>query len=190
MRKLILTGAALAAFFSAQAPAATFVVDAGLNSSSGGTGVSTLSVVAGQALSVTVDANDLWNAGALPRWSNADGLTQDRFATGTDESGEAAGTRIGADFGLHCQNSLCAPFGSLVGELGGVFQLLGTNFSGAAWASGTLNLYYWDSNASDNTQFVTANVLAVPEPATWALMVGGFALAGAAVRRRTQVVTA
>ena len=74
---------------------------------------------------------------------------------------------------------------------------LGTSFSGAAWGTGTLNLYYWDSNFGDNTGSITANVVkggvkggAVPEPATWALMIGGFGLAGAALRRRRATATA
>ena len=41
-------------------------------------------------------------------------------------------------------------------------------------------------------QFTGTAINAVPEPATWAMMIGGFALAGAAARRRTArtVVTA
>jgi hypothetical protein len=188
MRKLVL--AALAMTTASAASAATFIVDAQGNASSGGAGAASLTFTAGQAFTVTVAADDLWSAGALPRWSNADGLTGPRFATGSDESGEAAGTQIGADFGQHCQNGLCAAFGSLVGEIGGEYRVLGTNFSGPAWASGTLNLYYWDSNSSDNAQFVTANVALVPEPAAWALMIGGMGLAGMAIRRRGSAAVA
>jgi len=36
--------------------------------------------------------------------------------------------------------------------------------------------------------YVTAGTGAVPEPATWAMMIGGFALAGAAMRRRSAAV--
>ncbi len=38
---------------------------------------------------------------------------------------------------------------------------------------------------------VSVNALpgAVPEPATWAMMIGGFALAGAAMRRRKTAVS-
>lgn len=176
-----------AAGAATQAGAASFIVRAMENSSSGGTGVTSLALTSGQAFKVSVDPNDLWNAGALPRWSNADGLTGPRTATGSDDSGEAAGTPIGADFGIWSQNGLDAPYGTLVGEIGGVYKVLGTSFNGTAWGSGTLNLYYWDSNAGDNTQFITVAVTAVPEPANWALMVGGVGMLGWAARRRRSV---
>jgi hypothetical protein len=41
----------------------------------------------GQIFDVDVNANDLWNAGPLPRWSNGDGLLVKLYATGADESG-------------------------------------------------------------------------------------------------------
>ncbi len=174
------------------AEAAVYVVGAQANSSSGGVGASTISLTGGQNFTVNVAPSDLWSAGALPRWSNADGLTGNLFATGTDNSGEAAGTLIGQDFGTWTQNGLTAAFGTLVGEIGGVFKVLGTNYTGAAWGAGTLNLYYWDSNSADNAgaidAFVTASS-AVPEPATWALMIGGFGLAGQALRSRKRILS-
>jgi len=58
------------------------------------------------------------------------------------------------------------------------------------WASGnpfTGNLYYAESGI--NTAFVgdvtlTATILPAPEPATWAMMLGGLGLAGSALRYR------
>ena len=118
----------------------------------------------------------MWNAGDLPRWSNANGLTGNLYATGSDDSGWAAGTQIGADFGLWKQGNLTAPYGSLVGQIGsGNYFLIGTNYSGIAGAAGLLNLYYWDSNNGDNSQFVTASVNAVPLPAALPLMISGLA---------------
>ncbi|UPK07660.1 PEPxxWA-CTERM sorting domain-containing protein [Bradyrhizobium sp. 170] len=181
----IVAGLAGVSATSAQA----VVVNAFTNSSSGGIGGSTgVFLNAGQNFTVTVDPNDLWNAGALPRWSNADGLTGPRFAVLGDDSGQAPGTLIGIDFGLHNQAGLSLPFGTLVGKIGaGVFFEIGTSFSGPANATGELKLYYWDSNFSDNTQFVTANISAVPEPSTWAMMILGFAGVGfLAYRRRNQ----
>ena len=176
-----------AAFTASAAQAADFVVGAFANSSSGGIGLDTVSLNAGDSFSVMVDPTDLWSAGALPRWSNADGLTGPLFATGTDDSGEAAGTLIGADFGLHSQGNLSAAFGTLVGQIdGGDFFAIGTSFNGVASASGTLKLFYWDSNFGDNLDQVTASVTVgvVPEPETYALMLAGLGLVGWMARRR------
>ena len=165
------------------------VVDAYTNSSSGGSGSSTgVFLTVGQDFTVTVNPNDLWNAGALPRWSNADGLTGPRYAVAGDDSGQAPGTLIGSDFGLWTQNGLSLPYGTLVGKIGGgSFFEIGTSFSGAANATGELKLYYWDSNFGDNTQYVTATISAVPEPSTWAMMILGFTGVGfLAYRRRNQ----
>jgi len=186
MKALGLIAFTAATALAGAASAATYIVDAQANSSSGGVGVTTINLTAGQNFTVSVDPNDLWSAGALPRWSNADGLTHDTFATGTDESGQAAGTLIGTDFGTWTQANLTAPFGTLVGEINGVFHVLGTSFSGAAWDTGTLELFYWDSNNGDNTNSITAAVgtALVPEPAAWGLMILGFGLSGAMLRRR------
>jgi hypothetical protein len=169
------------------AHAADFIVDALLNSSSGGTGVATVSLTAGDSFSVAVDPTDLWSAGALPRWSNANGLTGPLFATGSDESGQAPGTQIGTDFGTLTLGNLSAPFGTLVGQIdSGDFFAIGTSFNGVAAATGTLRLFYWDSNSGDNTQFITASVTvgAIPEPETYALMLAGLGLVGWVARRR------
>jgi hypothetical protein len=182
----VLVGAALL-WFSAGSHAALVTVDALANSSTGGVGKDTGLVLAlGQLFSVSVDPLDLWNAGALPRWSNADGLTGNLFATGSDESGQPGGTLIGQNFGLHSQDGLSAPFGTLVGRIGaGAYFVIGTSFTGPANAAGTLFLFYWDSINSDNTEFITADVQAVPVPAAiWLL---GSALLGVSLVARRRV---
>lgn len=181
MKKIIIGGALALAGWSAQA--ATFTVDAYGNSSSGGTGLASVALAAGQGFTVSASTDDLWSAGALPRWSDGNGLTYDRYATATDDSGQAVGTHIGANFGPWTQNGHTAAYGALVGEIGGQWITLGTNFNGVAPAAGTLNLYYWDSNYGDNTGRITFNIAAVPEPSTW-LMLGAGLLMLTALRKR------
>ena len=172
------------------APSHAVVVDAFANSTSGGTGVATISLAIGQQFTVTASTTDLWSAGALPRWSNADGLAGGvLLATLNDDSGELPGTVIGpGNFGNYFQNGLSAPYGSLVGQIGnGSFFFIGTNYNGVAAASGTLSLYYFDSNYEDNTGSIVANVSAVPEPSTWAMLILGFVGVGfLGYRRRNQ----
>jgi hypothetical protein len=173
---------------------AVLIVDALADSSNSGLGIGlldALTVTMGETFEVSASPDDLWSAGALPRWSNADGLTHDLFATGTDESGEPAGTLIGTNFGLLTINGFAAPFGSLVGEIGtgpGSYRLLGTHFVGPAWAAGPLTLFYWDSFTPDNSGSVAVTITAIPEPAAWSLMILGFGATGALLRRRRAAV--
>ena len=88
---------------------------------------------------------------------------------------------------------------------GGIFDGPGTTMGitgagGGAWLSGTgedqvysvsLNTggykEFWFGNNNDSAdgyRLDSISVAAVPEPATWALMIAGFGLAGAALRRR------
>ena len=165
------------------------------NSSSGGSGSATgVFLTAGEAFTVTVASNDLWSAGALPRWSNADGLKVSLLATGSDESGESAGTQIGSIFSFYTQGGLTAAYGSLVGKIGsGAFFLVGTNFSGTANATGQLSLYYWDENNGDNTGSIAATISAsaVPGPIVGAGLPGlVMALGGLIAWRRRKMAAA
>lgn len=187
MIKQAFAGAVLsvAALAAQSVQAATVVVDAYANSSSGGVAVNAITLTAGQAFTISSSTDDLWSAGDLPRYSDANGLTGNRYATASDDSGQAIGTLIGINFGPYSQAGHSAAYGSLVGEIGGQYLTLGANFSGVAPASGTLHLYYWDSNYGDNTGHITFNVSAVPEPATYLMMMGGLLLL-APFRRREE----
>lgn len=184
--RAVAAAAALAA--SATAGAADFTVSALDHCACfAANGLATVSLAAGQGFTVDVAATELWSAGELPRWSGANGLVGDLFATGTDKSGAAAGTLIGQGFGNLTMGNLSAPFGALVGQVGnGDFFLVGSNYAGQAATAGVLKLYYWDSSNADNVGSVLAsvNVSAVPEPGTYALMIGGLGMVGWLARRR------
>ena len=187
--KSLLSMALLCAATASQA--VTFYdVQANANSTTGGVGLSTVLLTMGQSFSVSSGINDLASAGPLPRFSDADGLNKHRVANASDDSGYAAGTVIGENFGLFSQNGLSAPYGALVGQIGpaGPYFFLGRSFSGPAPATGLLRLFYFDNGNADNTGFyhVAFNTpaAAVPEPETYALMLAGLTVVGFVARRR------
>ena len=157
-------GAVLLAASGLAAAAATGVVDAKTNSLIGGTAFSTgVFLGVGESFSVTANAADLWNNSGTDSTyvSNADGHS---FQGGTIDG-------------------LTDYIGSLVGEIGnGPLFHVGTSFSGIAAGTGELKLFYFDSDAYNNTGSVRVAVSAVPEPANIALM--GLALGAFALSRR------
>lgn len=190
MRKTaIAIGTALGLSVPVHSMATTYQVFASASSTSGGISVD-VPVFAGQPFSVSVDPTDLWSAGALPRWSNANGIDgPNLIATGvadtTGDNPAIAGTVIGSDiFGDHNQGGLTAAFGSLVGQFGsGSYFKVGTTYTGIA-PGNTLKLFYFDTNNVDNIGSVLANVTAVPEPETYAMMLAGLGLLGILARHR------
>jgi hypothetical protein len=143
-------------------------------------------IVVKPLITVATNTSQIWNGGGILRWSTADGLTGNLYATGTDSSGMPAGTLIGTAQPSLTQFGLTAPVGALVGEIGGVYRLLGTSFSGLSWGNGVLNLMYWDvpSAAADGGGAIVVDItgVSVPEPATWAMLIIGFGLIGATRR--------
>lgn len=189
MKKFTTFALAAAVMAPLPASAATFIVQALANSSTSGTALSTISLTAGQAFTVSSSTNDLWSAGELPRFSDANGLTGDRFATAADDSGQIVGTQIGTNFGTYSQDGFSAPFGAMVGRINTSYFLVGSSFAGVAASTGVLELFYWDSNNGDNTGQIAAEVnalaSAVPEATTWGMMIAGFGLVGMSLRRRS-----
>lgn len=167
--------------FSLPANAVIISVSAAGNSSTGGTGLNTgVNVTTGDDLWITVNPNDCWSAGTGNRTTNADGLVV------VPPSCQAATW----PFGNHTQGGLTAPFASLVGMIGAnPFFFVGTNFNATVAQSGLLLLYFFDSNAGDNSGSVLATIMnhgqgqvAVPEPNTILLLSIGLAVLGFARR--------
>ncbi|WP_136635665.1 VPLPA-CTERM sorting domain-containing protein [Pseudooceanicola onchidii] len=150
------------------AASATFDVQSAANSTGGGSGFATGFILnTGDTFSWWTDVADLWRLGSdpPPREGNADGLAV-------------------SDFGNHTHVDVSAPYGTLVGSIGGSFMALGVSGTTTAWGNGELLLWNLDSNNSDNTGSiaVTISTPAVPLPAGLPLLVGG--LAGLAALRR------
>ena len=118
---------------------------------------------AGDALHIT--ASGSWNGGACG----------DVGPTGTNCFGDDPVTGIN--------------YFSLIGRIGnGSYFKVGDSFDGVASTSGDLFLAFLDTDSFNNTGFVTAVVTlptaAVPEPETYALMLGGLAALAWVTRRK------
>jgi len=178
----------LALTVSHQAYAATYNVDAYDNSIAQGvgSGLDTITLNAGDVFNISVSVDDLWSAGALPRFSTADGLNGNLYATATDDSGEAVGTLIGINYGPVTMDGFTANFGQLVGRIGSTYIALGTSYSGVAAESGVLKLYYWDSNFGDNAGKIAVNVTTVPESENAAMLFAGLAAISLLAKRKSR----
>jgi hypothetical protein len=128
-----------------------FQVKAKENSVSGGVPLDTgISLAPGQVLTISVSPDDTWSAGAENRTSNANGL----------------GNPLGDNFGFFAKNGFSFLYGSLIGSLdrGQTFFPVGTRLEMTILSQGTLSLFYWDSNNTDNSDFVTATVAVYTGP--------------------------
>ena len=122
-------------------PNSVLKVDAKAHSVSGGKGLNTgFMLRPGEILTITAGPDDKWAAGTPNRFSNANGL----------------GNPLGGQFGLYRRGQQSFLYGALVGSLDGgkTFFSVGTHLSMTVLTEGNLTLYFWDSNNTDNTEFV------------------------------------
>jgi hypothetical protein len=87
--------------------------------------------------------------------------------------------KIRVDFTAPVSFNKCFPFdGNLNSDCSAIFYLYGANFSIEATGPGPVTLTISDTRIAG----------AVPEPASWALLIAGFGLTGAALRRRRTAI--
>ncbi|MBT2188455.1 PEP-CTERM sorting domain-containing protein [Sphingobium sp. H33] len=131
----------------------------------------------GQAILVLTDAGG---------WSNFNG-------TYTFSQGSAA---LGN--GNYGGNNTVIPGGTYGPSVYGFNPIANLLTSGSSLAAfnginpnGTWKVWLWDDQIANvgSLQSVSLKIAAVPEPATWAMMIGGLALAGLQMRRRATKVS-
>jgi hypothetical protein len=113
-----------------------------------------------------IDPSTIWSAGSnspYSRESNANGIPP------------------GVGYGQWTMAGETFNYGALVGDAGGDLFLIGTGTILSGF-SGELTVGYWDSYYPDNSGVQTLSISAVPEPATWAMMLFGVGLIGAGLR--------
>ena len=151
-----IAGAALLAVSGlAAATTITTTVDAKNNSIVGGTAADAFTLLADSTFTVT--ASGIWqNDPSSAYKSGPDGHPGNGYSVD------------GATFDI----------GSLIGEIGnGAFFKIGSSYTGNTGAGGELKLFYWDSDAFNNSGTVSAAVSSIPEPTNVGLLaLGAFAL--------------
>ena len=97
-------------------------------------------------------------------------------------------------FGIQTNWTFNAPFNLIDQGQGywgnGVFTIVGHTISageahGIIQFKGTLSSLTLTTNRTENWSGLTIGTAGVPEPASWAMLIAGFGLVGAAARRRT-----
>ena len=108
----------------------------------------------------------------------------------TSISGLLNGSVITGLSGFQGSNNFYYTSGSFVDGSGLGFTTAGGTSASLYFAS-SAQRYQLTTTSPFSSGYVTAtsSIAAVPEPATWAMMIGGFALAGVAMRRRKMQVS-
>ena len=123
-----------------------------------------------------VNPATLWSAGSEQPYS------RDSTANGIDP--------VASGYGNWTMLGFTANYGALVGEVGSTFFNIGTGPIALSGLSGDLKVGYWDSYYGDNSGSQTLSITAVPEPATWAMMLVGLGGLGVAMRARRRLAAA
>jgi hypothetical protein len=193
---VLIAGSANATTFVVPADAIIFAAGLGTVPSLPGGGGSLppeLAVVAGSTLTITAFGAVTPAVGSGLN-TDADGFATNPVAGSsvvTNPTGDGVGDYLGTrSFGL------LGTFGGAVSHA--VFNI-GSSFS-IVVPTGATELYFGFADGyaltgpasyyNDNGGFVTVTASATPEPGTWALMIAGVGLAGAALRRRRTTVAA
>lgn len=153
----------------------TFVTDAAADSTAAtSTGSGGVSVTAGDTFSVSTDASQLWY-GTTP-----DDSAYASFTSNADGTGYNWAVLNGVN-GAYRPN-----IGTLVGEIDGIYETIGTGTTFTAWATGNLYFAYSDVDTNNSGSITSYVTTAVPEPTNVALLLAGLGMMGLVARRRSQ----
>lgn len=138
------------------------------------TGSDTLLVLAQTTKADAFNPTGAADNNVFTAWNGADWFYNDGWSWGFKPIGEAF-NKLECDGGGAPMGSMCVHTSDFVGGCS-INSIIGLNFP----------------QAYEKTVFVCIGQVTpgMPEPATWALLIAGFGLAGAAARRRTRAVSA
>lgn len=180
MKALLVAAASAAMIAGAPASAATYIVSA--NS----TGTSLGTIIAGKTYKFTTTGTVDLVGDQIPGGSfnvNADGIPVGPVTAPSYGYFNPNGSDI-AD-GVYGPGGPGVNFGSLIGTFGGNYFKIGTSLTQSFATGGALFARINDINENNSGSF-TVNVTAVPEPATWAMMISGFGMVGGLMRTRAR----
>ena len=149
-------------------------------------------IAASDLSSTAVGSQNLDFSRALAAMTNLDGVQLRRLTTTQNSLGLAltvAGNTGGTSTGLTTSNSTLvsafSPTGNVAGTEG--MSLGSTNLTAGTYAI-LVNYTITGAPAAYSGNLQLANAPAVPEPATWGMMIMGFGLMGGVLRRRSTKV--
>lgn len=182
--KLGSIAAAAAALLAASAASATTY----LGSLTAGSSTATYSIVTDGTLGVLASANILSSSGSVTSASGSASFTNGNFNSIAGSGVTATATQLFFDFS---QDSYLT-IGNYAGTFTGFCLAGGGGFANCAGQSPVVFIavrYPGDSEYVTGSGSVLVGAT-VPEPATWALLITGFGLTGAAMRRRNLAMVA